>query len=98
VTRTNTISLPEPIKVADKEITAITTQTVETFNPIQPVVSEIQPKPVIPEPTETKTATTPNDETTTVTSILDKELDYTWDWEKIWEWIIAYLDKYWNKP
>jgi hypothetical protein len=97
VTRSNTVALPEPIKVADREITAITTTTVETFNPVQPVSSGSQLQPVNAEPKETVTATIPITETITATSILDEELDYTWKWEKIWEWIIAYLDKYWGK-
>lgn len=108
VTKSNTVFLPEPIKIADTEITAITTQTTERFNPIQPV----SPAPVTQNPaqtvidtstvtSETSTVTSETStaviETTTVKSILDEEIDYTWEWEKIWEWIIAYLNKYWGK-
>ena len=47
------------------------------------------------------TATVATDTTTAIIdkpkSILDEELDLTWDWEKILAWIIAWFDAWWIK-
>jgi hypothetical protein len=99
ITRSTTVNLPEPIKTGNTEITAITTQTTERFNPVQPVSP--LPVAVTPTPVETKTATTVIEtatalsDTPIVTSILDEELDLTWDWDKILAWIVAWFDSIW---
>jgi hypothetical protein len=94
VTRSTTVNLPEPIKTGNTEITAITTQTTERFNPVQTV----NPAPVVQVPTlDTATATTviAATDTPTAISILDEELDLTWGWDKILAWIVAWFDSIW---
>jgi hypothetical protein len=100
VKTSTTVNLPEPIKIADREITAVTTQTTQTFNPVQPVSTQPDPILVSTAPTETNTASVMVPETSTpletkTASILDEELDLMWDWEKILAWIVAWFETFW---
>jgi hypothetical protein len=101
---------PSPTLVVTPITTPTQTETTTATNPVesstQPMIQTSTPTPTVaPKSVDTPTATVVDTETTikkietvTVKSILDEELDYTWEWEKIWEWIIAFLDRYWGKP
>lgn len=80
--------------------------TVERFTVITP--APVAQNPVQVTPTDTATVTNKVDtatvttdtatvvvDTPTVTSILDEELDLTWDWDKILAWIVAWFDTVW---
>ena len=53
---------------------------------------------------ETTTATSKVETATVLTitpkviSILDEELDLTWEWDKVIAWIVAWFDTFWIKP
>jgi hypothetical protein len=91
-TSTATSSAPQPVQTTTPKPTPIITpvavtdtataiNTVETSTPIiKTTVTVIE---------------TPTVTTKTVTSILDEELDLTWDWDKILAWIIAWFDSIW---
>jgi hypothetical protein len=95
VTTTTVVNLPEPIKLSNKEITSVTTQTTEKFNPIQPST----PAPVIKDPVQVPTTDTATVTTGSATTVIDTAtattettetvtpIDYsTLDWEAIdWE-------------
>jgi hypothetical protein len=109
VTRSTTVTLPEPIKLSDKEITAVTTQTTETFNPIQPVT----PAPVIKNPVQVPTTDTATVTTGSATTVIDSvtattetltPIDYsTLDWEAIdwenvnWEVFWVWFEKWFDE-
>ena len=99
-------AVPKPILTPISENpNQIETSTVKTVA-AQPVVTQT---PILtPAPTVTNTSTTNTTlSVTTVdtstptavikTSILDEDLDLTWDWDKILEWIIAWFEKIWIK-
>jgi len=84
--------------------------TVERFTVITPEPAPVAPTPIQTPKTDTATVTTKVDtatvttetttttvlsDTATVTSILDEELDLTWDWDKIIAWIVAWFEKIW---
>jgi hypothetical protein len=96
---------PTPIWVNPILNTPSDTATVTTPapQPVQQLTPTPAPSPVI---TDTSTASTAPSITTVVTdtatvvietSILDEELDLTWDWEKVIAWIVAWLEKWWIK-
>lgn len=109
VTRSTTVTLPEPIKLSDKEITAVTTQTTEKFNPVQPVT----PTPVIKDPVKIPTSDTATVTTGSATTVIDNAtettetvtpIDYStlnweaidWEdvnWEVFWVWFEKWLDE-----
>lgn len=66
------------------------------------VINTITPKTTTVTTTETTTAVTKVESTTTLTikpvSILDEELDLTWEWDKIIAWVVAWFDTFWLKP
>jgi hypothetical protein len=89
-----------PTIVAPSDTATVTTPASQ---PVQSPTPTLTPAPSI---TDTSTASTAPSITTVVTdtptvvvktSILDEELDFTWDWEKILEWIIAWFEKIWIK-
>ena len=88
-----------------ENLNQIETSTV-TSVATQPIVTQT----VIPTPAPTVTNTSTANTTLSVTtvdtstptaviktSILDEDLDLTWDWDKILEWIIAWFEKIWIK-
>jgi hypothetical protein len=109
VTRSTTVTLPEPIKLVDKEIIAVTTQTTETFNPLQPIISTPVIKDTIKIPTTNTTTITTGSTTTVIdtqTPIVETTtpIDYsTLDWETIdwetvnwtvfWAWFQKWFDE-----
>ena len=91
-TSTATNSAPQPIQTVAPEATPTITPLAitDTATAVNTVAIST---PVIKETVtviETPTATTK-----TVTSILDEELDLTWDWDKIIAWIVAWFDSIW---
>jgi hypothetical protein len=78
------------------------------LKPVAPVINQEETSTVLSGITnvtvlETTTATTKVETATisTVTpkvvSILDQELDLTWEWDKIIAWIVAWFDTFWLK-
>lgn len=69
---------------------------IDRFNTVEQrtiwVAQTPDPNPYVSAPPIKETITATN-ETSTVFSILDEELDLTWEWEKIIAWIVAYFDK-----
>jgi hypothetical protein len=92
-TATATTPAPQPVQSA----------TTPAPQPVQSATPTLTPAPIV---IDTSTASTAPSITTVVTdtptavvktSILDEELNFTWDWEKILEWIIAWFEKIWIK-
>jgi hypothetical protein len=82
---------PTPIASSDTATT-----TTPAPQPVGQSTPTPAPSPVI---TDTSTASTAPSTTTPVitpTSILDEELDLTWDWDKVFAWIVAWFDKWWK--
>jgi len=103
------ISRTEPTPVTQPSAPEPTV-TVQRFTLITPESAPVAPTPIHVPTTDTATVTTKVDtatvttetatatilsDTATVTSILDEELDLTWDWDKILAWIVAWFDKIW---
>jgi len=105
------ISTTQPAPVAQPSAPAPEpTVTVQRFTVITPEPTPVAPTPIQTPKTDTATVTTKIDtatvttetttatvlsDTATVTSILDEELDLTWDWDKIIAWIVAWFEKIW---
>jgi hypothetical protein len=105
------ISTTQPAPVAQPSAPAPEpTVTVQRFTVITPEPAPVAPTPIQTPKTDTATVTTKVDtatvttetttatvlsDTATVTSILDEELDLTWDWDKIIAWIVAWFEKIW---
>jgi hypothetical protein len=105
------ISTTQPAPVAQPSAPAPEpTVTVQRFTVITPEPTPVAPTPIQTPKTDTATVTTKVDtatvttetttatvlsDTATVTSILDEELDLTWDWDKIIAWIVAWFEKIW---
>jgi hypothetical protein len=91
-TSTATISAPQQVQITTPEITptitpVVVTDTATAVNKVETATPVMKETVTV---IETATATTK-----TVTSILDEELDLTWDWDKILAWIIAWFDLIW---
>lgn len=96
-TQTWTVSTPASTQV----FTPDTPPQVTTFTPT-PAPNIIDTSTATATATaETSTATvnitTAVVETATAITLLDQELDLTWDWEKIMDWLFAWFDKWWFK-
>jgi len=86
---------PEPTPVIpvinQEETTTVKSEPIDTTTSESKTVST----------SETTTAITKVETATTVTvkpvSILDEELDLTWEWDKIIAWIVAWFDTFWAK-
>ena len=105
------ISTTQPAPVAQPSAPAPEpTVTVQRFTVITPEPTPVVPTSIQTPKTDTATVTTKVDtatvttetttatvlsDTATVTSILDEELDLTWDWDKIIAWIVAWFEKIW---
>jgi tRNA-binding EMAP/Myf-like protein len=79
------------------------------LKPVIPVINEQETSTVTSGITnvtvlETTTAKTKVETATVLTvtpkviSILDEELDLTWEWDKVIAWIVAWFDTFWIKP
>jgi len=82
-----------PTQVAPSDTATVTTPAPQ---PVQQSTPTPAPSPVI---TDTSTASTAPSTTTPVitpTSILDEELDLTWEWDKVIAWIVAWFEKWWR--
>lgn len=82
-----------PIEVAPNDTVTVTTPAPQ---PVQESTPTPAPAPVITDTSTASTAPSTSTPVITPTSILDEELDLTWDWEKVLAWIVAWFDKWWR--
>ncbi len=98
--------IPTRLNYTPTEVATTPAQNTETTTAPQPVESSTPTLTPAPSITDTSTANTAPSITTVVTdtptaiiktaSILDEELDLTWDWDKVLEWIVAWFEKWWQ--
>jgi len=81
---------PQPTLVATPTVVPIVESSTVTTETIT-VTAKTETTTVSMTTAETITATT--NTTTAFTSILDEPLDLSWNWEKILEWFIAFIDE-----
>lgn len=86
-----TLITPEPAPVVQVPIQIPTTDTATVTTKVDTATVTTETATAV---IKTDTATAVID-TPTATSFLDEELDLTWDWDKILDWIIAWFERIW---
>ena len=84
-----TVITPEPAPVVQIPVQVSTSDTATVTTKVDTATVTTETATVV---IDTATALI---DTATATSFVDKELDLTWDWDKIIAWIVAWFEKIW---